>query len=97
VPDLDHSVHGRNSLSIMNPLASVIAGCAPGEPDCAAGTIPTGIDIWFILLMLLLVVAFVDAWRCLCDARWQVVRSLSPGIPAERPRIGAALAASSLR
>lgn len=43
----------------MDFLGVVVAGCAPGEPDCAAGTVPNGIDTWFIALVLLLPVAVV--------------------------------------
>jgi hypothetical protein len=32
-------------------VAGVLAGCAPGEPDCTAGTLP-GLDAWFVVLVL---------------------------------------------
>lgn len=43
----------------MDYLGVVLAGCAPGAPDCAAGTVPNGVDTWFIILVLLLLVAVV--------------------------------------
>jgi hypothetical protein len=41
----------------MGILGDVIAGCAPGEPDCAAGSIPPGMDTWFVVLVLLILLA----------------------------------------
>jgi hypothetical protein len=43
----------------MDFVGVVVAGCAPGEPDCAAGTVPNGPDAWFVVLVLLLLVAVV--------------------------------------
>ncbi len=45
----------------MDLLGVVIAGCAPGEPDCAVGTVPPGMDTWFIVLVLLVAVLLLLA------------------------------------
>ena len=40
-------------------MGIVVAGCAPGDQDCAAGSVPPGIDTWFVALVVCLLVAAV--------------------------------------
>lgn len=49
----------RSSVPIMDFVGAVVAGCASGESDCAAGTVPNGVDTWFIVLVLPLLIALV--------------------------------------
>jgi hypothetical protein len=44
----------------MSFVGDVIAGCAPGAPDCGAGTLP-GLDSWFVVLVLVLAALLVLA------------------------------------
>jgi hypothetical protein len=53
----------------MGLFGVVVAGCAPGAPDCAAGTVPSGLDTWFVLLVLLLVAAVVGGAALLVRRR----------------------------
>jgi len=41
----------------MNLVGIVVAGCAPGEPGCVGGTVPPGIDTWFVVLVVCMLVA----------------------------------------
>jgi hypothetical protein len=46
----------------MDLVGIVVAGCAPGDQDCAAGSVPPGIDTWFVVLVVVvLVTALVGA------------------------------------
>jgi len=43
----------------MHFLGDVVAGCSPVDPECAAGTVPNGLDAWFLLVALLLLATAV--------------------------------------
>ena len=43
----------------MDSLGVVVAGCALAEPDCAVGTAPPDIDVWFIVLLLVVPLVMV--------------------------------------
>jgi hypothetical protein len=48
----------------MDLPGDLVAGCAPGEPDCGAGSVPPGLDTWFLVLVVLVLTALVvgTAW-----------------------------------
>ena len=45
----------------MNLIGDVIAGCAPGTSECADQTAYPGIDIWFVVLVLVVLLVAVVA------------------------------------
>jgi len=56
------------SLAGMN-LGDVIAGCAPGTSECANQTPYPGIDAWFVLLVLAVVLLAVVVGAVLITRR----------------------------
>ena len=49
----------RRTVGGMDLVGIVVAGCAPGDQDCAAGSVPPGIDTWFVVLVVCLLIAAV--------------------------------------
>jgi hypothetical protein len=43
----------------MDAWGTLIAGCSPDELDCSSGTIPNGLDAWFVALVLVVLVALI--------------------------------------